>query len=387
VGVTEFVPVGLLPQVAANFAVSIPGAGWVVSSYAAGVLVGAPLMTMATVRMSRNRSLALLMAIFTIGNVVAALAPSFATLLVGRVITSFTHGSFFGIGSVVAAELAGPKGRSKAVAFMFSGLAVSNLVGVPLGTWLGSAAGWRATFAAIAVLGVVTVAAITWLVPHLPAPQGVRLGTEFKALGNVQVVLALAMTLLGFGGVFAALTYLAPIMTQVAGFGESAMTPILVVLGLGMFIGNWLGGKMADRALMPTVIASLAALVVALAAFVVTAHVPVLAVVTVFFLGLLGMATIPPLQTVVLQRASHAPTLASAVNIGAFNFGNAVAAWLAGGAIAHGLGLTSASWVGALMSLGGLVLAIISVAIARQQAATSTTSMTAAGDRDLALAD
>jgi DHA1 family inner membrane transport protein len=206
----------------------------------------------------------------------------------------------------------------------------------------------------------------------------VRLRHEVSALGNPQVLLALLMTLLGFGGVFAALTYLTPIMTEVTGFGESAMTPILIVLGLGMFIGNWFGGKMADKALMPTVVGSLAALVVALFPFTFTSHQPVLAVINVFLLGALGMATVPPLQTLVLQRASAAPTLASAINIGAFNLGNAVAAWLAGFTIAAGLGLESAGWVGALMTLTALILAFVSVALMRREARNASTASASA---------
>ncbi|WP_084502606.1 MFS transporter [Microbacterium indicum] len=368
VGVTEFVPVGLLPQIAAEFQVSIPVAGWVVSSYAVGVLVGAPLMTLLGVRIPRKTMLVLLMVVFTVGNLLSAFAPSFGLLLGGRVVTSFTHGAFFGIGSVVAAELAGPERRSKAVAVMFSGIALANLAGVPLATWLGHELGWRATFVVIAVLGVAMIAALAVFVPHLPTPAGVRLRREVTALGDAQVLLALLMTLLGFGGVFAALTYLTPIMTEVARFAETAMTPILIVLGLGMFIGNWFGGRMADRALMPTLIGSLAALVVALLAFVFTAHEPVLAVINVFLLGALGMATVPPLQTLVLHRAAAAPTLASAINIGAFNMGNAVAAWLAGVTIAAGLGLTSAGWVGAAMALASLVLAFVSLGLARRDA-------------------
>lgn len=378
VGVTEFVPVGLLPQIASDFGVSIPAAGWVVSSYATGVLIGAPLMTMIGIRVPRKLMLMLLMGIFTAGNLLSAFAPSFELLLGGRVITSFTHGAFFGIGAVVAAELAGPARRSAAVAFMFSGIALANLAGVPLGNWLGDIAGWRATFIAIAVLGLATVAAIALLVPALTQPNGVNLRREFKALGDTQVILALLMTLFGFGGVFAALTYLAPMMIEVAGFTPSAMTWLLIVLGVGMVVGNWLGGKMADIALMPTVFVGLGALVLALGAFVFTAHNQPAAVVNIFFIGALGMAAVPPLQTVVLERASAAPTLASAINIGAFNFGNAVAAWFAGMTISAGLGYTSASWVGALMTLLGLTLAAVAVLLARRTARLTRDRVTAA---------
>lgn len=363
VGVTEFVPMGLLPQLASDFGVSIPVAGWAVSAYAIGVLLGAPLMTMLGVRMPRRRMLAVLMGIFTVGNLLSAFAPTFEILLGGRVVTSFTHGAFFGIGSIVAAELAGPARRSAAVAFMFSGLAIANLIGVLAGTWLGAVAGWRVTFIAVAVLGALTLAAILTLVPALPQPAGAHLRREFRALGDVQVVLALLMTLLGFGGVFAALTYLAPMMTQVAGFPESSLWWILAVLGIGMVVGNWLGGKMADRALMPTVLISLLALALALAAFMFTLSTPALAVVNVFLLGAFGMATVPPLQTLVLDRAAAAPTLASAINIGAFNLGNAVAAWLGGLTISAGFGYASANGVGALMTMGAVGIAVVTLVV------------------------
>lgn len=346
IGMTEFVAIGLLPLVASDFGVPIPLAGWVVSAYALGVLAGAPLMTVLGVRMPRKRMLTLLMVVFTVGNLLTAVAPAFGVLLAGRIVTSFTHGAFFGIGSVVAAELVGPARRSAAVAFMFTGLTVANLAGVPLITWLGNTAGWRATFLAIAAIGVVVVLAIVRLVPALPRPAGVHLRRELSALANAGALLAMLMTLLGFGGVFAAITYLAPMMTELAGFTPAGITWLLVVLGVGMVIGNWAGGKLADRALMPTVLASLAALTVALAAFAFTAHSQPLAAINVFLIGALGFATVPPLQTRVLDQASDAPTLASALNIGAFNMGNAVAAWLAGAAIDAGFGYTSASWVG-----------------------------------------
>ncbi len=265
-------------------------------------------MTMLGTRLSRNRMLMLLMLVFTAGNVLSALAPSFAVLLGGRVITSFTHGAFFGIGAVVAAELVSPERRSKAVAFMFSGLALANLVGVPLGTWLGTAAGWRATFAAISVLGVLTIAAIALLVPQLPRPEGVHLRDEFKADRRQN----------GRPRPYAHRVH----RTRRARGGTADLRRH--------------AARAAARRRQRV------------------RHRP----------ARHGHRT--PLQTVVLQRASTAPTLASAINIGAFNLGNAIAAWLGGLAIGAGFGYASVNWVGALMTLAGLGLAALSVVLSRQ---------------------
>lgn len=272
VGVTEFVPVGLLPQIANTFDTSIATTGWVISSYAAGVMVGAPIMTLLSIRRPRKQMLIILMVLFIIGNLLSAVAPNFALLIIGRIVTSFTHGAFFGIGTFVAAELAGPGQRGAAVAYMFSGISLANLIGVPIGTWIGTMANWRTTFLVIAALGILTAVAIVYLVPNLPSPKNVRVGREIKALTHPQVILALLMTLFGFGGVFAALTYLTPIMTDIAGYAESSMSWILIIVGVGMFTGNWTGGKLADRSLMPTVLAMLFLLAATLFAFNFTAR-------------------------------------------------------------------------------------------------------------------
>lgn len=249
---------------------------------------------------------------------------------------------------------------------MFTGLTLANLAGVPLGTWIGATFGWRASFGVIALIGALVVIALLVLVPHLEQPQNVNLKKEISSLKDVNVILALLMTLLGFGGVFAAITYLTPITVEVTGLQESSMTWLLAILGIGMLVGNFVGGKMADKALMPTVIGALIALIVALAVFSVSMYSPVLSAVTIFFVGAVGFATVPPLQTVVLDRAAHAPTLASALNIGAFNLGNAVAAWVAGKTIETSAGYPSAAWVGAGMATLALVLALISLKTARK---------------------
>ncbi len=366
IGTTEFVIMGLLPEVAAEYQVSIPTAGHLVTGYGLGVVLGAPLMTALGTRVSRKNMLMLLMGLFVVGNVLTAVAPAFGAMLAGRVVASFTHGAFFGIGSIVAAGLVAPDKKAKALSMVFTGLTLANVIGVPFGTWLGQQASWRATFFVVAGLGVLGLAGIATLVPEQPKPEGVRLRDEVAAFHNVQVLLAMAMTVLGFGGVFAAITYITPMLTDVAGYASGSVTWLLVLFGLGMVTGNLIGGRFADRALMPLLYVSLAGLAIVLALFTVTAHNKAAAAVTLFFIGAFGFATVPPLQKRVLDQAAAAPTLASAGNIGAFNLGNSLAAWLGGLVIAGGLGLTAPNWVGAGLAVSALAVAFISGSLDRR---------------------
>lgn len=249
---------------------------------------------------------------------------------------------------------------------MFTGLTVANVVGVPLGTYVGQSMGWRATFFIVAGLGVLGLVGIARLVPEIPRPEGVRLRHELAAFRNVQVLLAMAMTVLGFGGVFAAVTYISPMMTEVAGFADSSVTWLLVLFGLGMVGGNLVGGRFADRALMPLLYVTLGSLALVLALFTVTAHDKFAAAVTITLIGALGFATVPPLQKRVLDQAAGAPTLASAVNIGAFNLGNAIAALIGGMVISAGFGYTAPDWVGAALAASALLLALVSGALERR---------------------
>ncbi|GAA1358823.1 MFS transporter [Streptomyces beijiangensis] len=373
IGTTEFVIMGLMPQIADTFQVSIPTAGFLVTGYALGVVAGAPLMTALGTRISRKKMLMLLMGLFIIGNVVSALAPVFGVMLAGRIVASLAHGAFFGIGSVVAADLVAPEKKAGAIATMFTGLTLANVIGVPLGTLIGQDIGWRLTFLIVAALGVLGLLGVAKLIPEQPRPEGVRLRHEIAAFRNVQVLLAMAMTVLGFGGVFAAITYISPMMTNVAGFSESSVTWLLVLFGLGMVAGNLIGGKFADRALMPMLYVSLGGLALVLALFTVTAHHQIASAVTIFLIGGLGFATVPPLQKRVLDQAAGAPTLASAVNIGAFNLGNALSAWLGGIVIAAGLGYTAPNWVGAVLAASALVLAVVSSGLERRTVSRSRT--------------
>ncbi|MFE6049124.1 MFS transporter [Kitasatospora sp. NPDC056446] len=366
IGTTEFVIMGVLPQVAGDFGVTIPTAGWLVSGYALGVVFGAPLLTVLGTRVSRRKMLMFLMALFVIGNALSAFAPSFGVMLIGRIVASLAHGAFFGIGSVVAADLVAPEKKASAISLMFMGLTVANIVGVPGGTYIGQAAGWRVTFVIVAALGVIGFLGVAKLVPETGRPQAVTVGAEFAAFRNVQVWLAMAMTVLGYGGVFAAITYITPMMTEVTGYTEGAVTWLLVLFGVGMFLGNLIGGRFADRRLMPMLLTALAGLTVALLLFTATAHDKALAAITLSLIGALGFATVPPLQKWVLDQAPAAPTLASAANIGAFNLGNALAAWLGGVVIAGGLGYTSPSWVGAILSGTALLLALLAAHLHRR---------------------
>ncbi|MCX5055005.1 MULTISPECIES: MFS transporter [unclassified Streptomyces] len=366
IGTTEFVIMGVLPEVAGDFGVSIPTAGWLVSGYALGVVLGAPLLTVLGTKVSRKKMLMFLMGLFVVGNVLSASAPTFGLMLVGRVVASLAHGAFFGIGSVVAAGLVAPEKKASAISLMFTGLTVANIVGVPLGTYIGQAAGWRVTFTAVAALGIAGLLGVAKLVPETGRASSGTIRTEFAAFRNVQVWIAMAMTVLGFGGVFAAITYITPMMTEVAGYSAGAVTWLLVLFGVGMFLGNLVGGRFADRALMPMLFTALAALSLTLLLFTATAHNKVLAAITLTLIGALGFATVPPLQKWVLDQASAAPTLASAANIGAFNLGNALAAWLGGTVISAGLGYTAPDWVGALLAGAALILSFLAAFLDRR---------------------
>lgn len=369
IGTTEFVIMGLLPEVATDFGVSIPSAGLLISGYALGVVVGAPVLTALASRLPRKTVLVALMGLFIAGNVLSALAPSYGLLMTGRVVAALSHGAFFGVGSVVAASLVAPAKQASAIALMFTGLTVANVLGVPAGTALGQAFGWRSTFWVVSVLGVAGAIGILALVPHQKPDPGAGLRGELAVFRRPQVWLALAMTALGFAGVFASFTYIAPMMTEVAGFSSGAVTWLLVLFGAGLFAGNLLGGKAADRKLMPSLYVILAALALVLVAFVFTAHAQVPAAITIALFGAAGFATVPPLQARVMAKAEGAPALASAANIAAFNLGNAGGAWLGGQAIESGLGYTAPNWIGAVLAAAGLAVALFSGLLDRKSRA------------------
>lgn len=357
IGVTEFSPMGLLPLIAADLEVSIPTAGLLVSAYAVGVMVGAPLMTLTTGHIRRRTLLIGLAAIFTVGNLMAALADSYGILMAARIVTSLNHGAFFGVGSVVAASVVPPGRAASAVAAMFVGLTLATVVGVPLATWTGEQLGWRAPFWGIAILGLVTMAALRWTLPDWAPTQSGGALAELRMLGRRSVLAALLLTVLGESAMFTVYTYIVPILQQETGASVGFVTAMLVIYGLGLTLGNWLGGRYADRSVDRTLMISLAGLSLVLITFSVMVQSAIPVAGLVFAWGVASFAIVPPLQVRVMTAAADAPNLASAINIGAFNLGNAVGAALGGAVIAAGIGYRVAPLAGAAMA--GLALAAV----------------------------
>lgn len=359
IGVTEFAPMGLLPVIANDLSVSIPAAGLLISAYALGVLVGAPLMTLTTGRVPRRTLLIALASIFTLGNLLAAVSDGYAMLLAARLLTSFNHGAFFGVGSIVAASLVAPDRRASAVAAMFMGLTIANVMGVPLATWAGEHLGWRASFWGIAGLGVVTIVALRLTLPASPAPEAGNPLAELRVLARPQVLGALGLTVVGSSAMFTVFTYIAPILREVTQASLGFVTAMLVVYGLGLTIGNWLGGRFADRSVDRTLIVTLTALSAILVAFAWAMPMAAPSALLIFLWGIASFALVPPLQVQVMSAAADAPNLASSVNIGAFNLGNAIGAALGGGIISAGLGYPAVSLAGAATSLIGLAAVVV----------------------------
>ncbi|MFW0790632.1 MFS transporter [Gordonia sp. CPCC 205333] len=357
IGLTEFVIMGLLPEVAADFGVTESVAGYLISGYALSVAVGGVALTAAVIRFDRKRVLMALMVLFIGGNLLSALSVNYEMLLAGRILAALCHGAFFGIGAVVAADMVAPAKRAGAIAMMFAGLTIANVLGVPFGTFLGQQLGWRSTFWAITVIGVIALAGIAILVPDTRTDDPAAapsLRTEFTAFRSPQVWFSIIITILGFGGMFGAFTYIAYTLTDVSGFASATVPWLLVLFGAGLFIGNYAGGKAADRSLSTTLIAVLATLTVVLIVFAITAGSQVMTIISLILMGAFGFATVPGLQMRIMNYASTAPTLASGANIAAFNVGNALGAWVGGLTIGVGLGYTSPIWAGAAITLLGL---------------------------------
>jgi DHA1 family inner membrane transport protein len=358
IGVTEFAPMGMLPVIAGDLAVSIPAAGLLISAYALGVMIGAPLMTLTTGRVPRRMLLIGLAGIFTLGNLLAAVSDGYAMLMAARILTSFNHGAFFGVGSIVAASLVPPQRRAGAVAAMFMGLTIANVVGVPLATWAGEHLGWRVSFWGIAGLGVVTMIALRLTLPPLPGSTGGNAMAELRVLTRSKVLGALALTMVGSSAMFTVFTYITPILRETTHASLGFITAMLVLYGLGLTAGNWLGGKFADRSVDRTLIVTLASLTAILVAFALLMDHAAPTAVLVFLWGVASFALVPPLQVRVMTAAADAPNLASAVNIGAFNLGNAFGAALGGGVIAGGLGYPAVALAGAAASAVGLTAVV-----------------------------
>ncbi|MFI5469268.1 MFS transporter [Streptomyces cacaoi] len=394
IGLTEFVIAGLLPQVGRSLAVSEAAAGWLISGYALTVAVGAIVVTAATAGLPRKAVLTGLVALFVVGNLLSAVAPNYPLMMLGRVVAALCHGTFFGIGSLVARRMVAPERASRAVAVMFAGLTVANVLGVPFGALVGERWGWRATFWAITGIGVVAAVAIAVLVPgwagaadrpHPSEGSGPATGradelrSQLRAFRSTQVRLTLAATALGYGGMFGAFSYLAYTFTRVTGFSSTDVAWLLVVYGSGLVVGNIVGGRAADRNRDLTLIASLAGLAVTLTGFGLLAANPAASVVLVFLTGLFGFASVPGMITRVTDHARGVP-LAAGANVSASNIGNALGAWLGGFAISAGLGYRAPLYAGAAIVLSGLAVMIVAARLP-DRSETDSTDLRLAQDR------
>ncbi|WP_371594764.1 MFS transporter [Rhodococcus sp. YH3-3] len=368
IGTTEFVAMGLLPEMASGLGVSEPVAGHVISAYALGVVVGAPLIAALTARVPRRTLLIALMVAFTVGNAASVFAPSYTTLMMARFVAGLPHGAYFGVAALVAAHLAEPGKRAKAVAMVMMGLSVANVIGVPVAAWIGQALGWRSAFALVAVIGVATVASLFVWIPRLDGMPVTNPITELGALGRVQVWMTLIVGMVGFGGMFAVYTYISTTLTDVSGLGVSFIPLALMLYGLGMVAGNFVGGYLADRALMKGLFLSMGSLVVILAIFVIAVRNPYTALVFVFLIGLAGSSMVPGLQTRLMDVAEDAQTLAASLNHAALNIANAFGAWIGGVVIAAGYGYTAPAAVGSLLAVAGLVVLAVAVILQRRAA-------------------
>jgi len=368
IGTTEFVIMGLLPDVARDLEVTIPSAGLIVTGYAAGVVVGAPLLAILTARLPRKGALIGLMALFAFGNLLCALAPSYGLLMAARVLTAFSHAAFFGIGAVVAADLAPPNQRGQAISLMFAGLTIANVLGVPGGTALGQILGWRAAFGCVALIGAAALTGVGLFVPRdIKTPRGNVL-REFRVLGDARVLLGMAMSAASAASFFSVFTYIAPILETVTGFAPQAVTGVLVVYGIGLTFGNIIGGRLGDWNPLRTIVALFLAVMAVLIAFTMTSHYALLTGITMFVWGVVSFALVSPLQMRVLDMGRDAPNLISTLNQGAFNVGCASGAWFGGIPLRLGAGYDSLPWVGVAIALVGLALTLASLALDRRRA-------------------
>jgi MFS transporter, DHA1 family, inner membrane transport protein len=357
-GTGEFTVMGLLPQVASDLAITIPQAGNLVSAYAIGVVVGAPLLIAAATRLPRRQALIFTIALYGVAHLLSAVAPNYPLLLVARFVAGLPHGAYFGIAAIVAGMLARPDRRARAMAQVFMGLTVANIVGVPLSTLLGQLVGWRWTFALVGVIALVTAVAIRLVVPDV-APEGgrTRLADELRALTRRPVWMSLGIAVIGGSALFASYSYVAPMLTDVAGYPEAAITLILAMFGVGMTVGNVIGARLADWDPMRAILVVLPTIAVVALALVPAMHNPVSAAVVLFLFAVATFMVLPSVQLRIIDGAAGAPHMAAGSMHAAFNLANAVGAWLGGAAIALGFGLTSPNVVAAILALLGLGVA------------------------------
>lgn len=375
IGLTEFVAMGLLPNLAADL---LPGAwaasheqanaqaGWLVSAYALGVVVGAPTIAAAAARFPRKQLLLACVAVFVLGTVASALLPTFGLVLLARFVAALPHGAYFGIAALVAASLMGPGKRGQGVALVLSGLTIANVIGVPTVTWLGQVAGWRVAYLAVAAVFVLTFVAVALAVPLQPGDPEATMRRELRIFTRAQVWLALLIGAIGFGGFFAVYTYVSPVVTTVTGLSPAVVPWALVAAGIGMTIGNIVGGRAADHNVMGTLFLCFAAFVVALTGLALTAQTPVGLFVFLFLVGAAASALSPAIQTRLMDVAGDGQSLAAAINHSSLNIGNSLGAYLGGLTIAAGLGYLSPTWVGLLLCVPGVALAVVALLLQRR---------------------
>nr|WP_202607505.1 MFS transporter [Pseudomonas putida] len=356
IGTTEFTPMGLLPVIAQGVEVSIPSAGMLITAYAIGVMVGAPIMTLLFSRFGKRAALMALMAIFTLGNLLSSLSPDYYTLLASRLVTSLNHGAFFGLGAVVAASVVPKEKQASAVATMFMGLTIANIGGVPAATWIGQQIGWRMAFAGTAVLGLLAMAALWYALPKGERGSVPHVRKELAVIARPSVLLAMATTVLGAGAMFTLYTYVAPVLAELTGASDSFVTLALVLIGVGFTLGNSLGGRLADWSLdgAAKIFLAVLALIMLLMPLVLSSHIG--AAIALLVWGMFTFAVVPPLQMRVMTAAIEAPGLASSINVGAFNLGNAVGAALGGAVISLNLGYAAVPMAGGVLAAAGLLL-------------------------------
>lgn len=369
IGTTEFAAMGLLPQIAEGMSVSEPRAGWLISAYALGVVVGAPILAGLGARLPRKTMLIALMIAFAIGNIFSVIAPSFPLLFVSRFVAGLPHGAYFGVAALVAAGLVDPLKRARAVSMVMLGLSVANVVGVPLATWLGQNLGWRSAFMIVAGIGAATATAVTFLVPFEPAQPGASLRRELGSLKSAQVWLTLAAAMVGFGGMFAVYSYIAPTVTTLSGVREAAVPLILMTFGLGMVTGNIIGGRLADRSVLGTLTGGIVAMAATLFLFSVLVHGTASVFIGVYLVSLTASMLFPAVQMRLMHFAQEGKSLASSLIHSAFNIANALGAWIGGAVIAAGWGYTAPALVGGLLALLGIAVVLTSAVLERRAGA------------------
>jgi len=364
IGMTEFVMMGILPDLSAAFGVTIPEAGYLISAYALGVVVGAPLLVGWLGTAPPKRTLIWLMIMFTLGNGLSALSPNYWVMFMMRFISGLPHGAFFGVGAVVATRLADEGREARAISVMFAGLTIANIIGVPFGTYLGHHFGWRVTFGVVALVGVLAILSIRQWMPVMQPTPGASFKRDLEVFKRREPWLIAGITMIGTGGFFAWFSYIAPLMTEVGGFSAEARPLILIIAGVGMAVGNFIGGHLADRSPLKATYTLLIAMAAVLIILVFAVQYKPTGLLVTFITGGVAFALASPLQMLMIRASKGGEMLASAVIQGSFNIGNALGAFLGGLPIAAGLGYTSPEWVGAAMALGGLAIA---VAVGREQ--------------------